>query len=109
MFEPIAKRSPNVRLEMMDDWAEIRVGKDAKFMIAKEYIQEDVQDFYAIEFIKFAESLAAERGEKLEHFNSGYTSWFGIDTRDESESCCDELGYCEHSSANWTNEKPTWK
>ncbi len=109
MFIPTAKRSANVRLEMMDDWAEIRVGKDVKFSLIKEHIRDDVQDFYANEFLKLAETLAANRGEKLEHFDSGYTSWFGIDTANETESCCDELGYCEHSSANWNNTKPTWK
>jgi len=68
MFKLDARKSKSVMIISTEDWIEIIID-DAEFSIMAEHITKPERDIYYDSFVKFVETVAATRGEKLEPFD----------------------------------------
>ena len=68
MFKLDARKSKSVMIISTEDWIEIVID-DAEFSIMAEHISEPERGIYFDNLVKFVESVAATRCEKLEPFD----------------------------------------
>jgi len=75
MFKLDARKSKSVMIISTEDWIEIVID-DAEFSIMAEHITKPERDIYYDSFVKFVETVAVNRSEKLEPFDQKkYDGW----------------------------------
>lgn len=82
-YYDISIRSESVRIEFYVDWAEVRIG-NAEFTIIHENVALGTLPDLLESLLKFAKTVAAERGEILEQFDPRSDDgimWMGKDVR----------------------------